>query len=419
MKAKNPKKSTSSLEISQKSAEKSTEKPVEKSRKKTKNSAKIFSMLGGLWCLGGVGLIIASFIVPPQTETIMDFPKIPSKDTPSGTYSRLTGLTVANESDLTAPAYCIQTPNGTDGARPQAGLDEAGVVFEAIAEAGITRFAAIYQNPASAIIGPIRSLRLYYLEWDTPFDCTIVHAGGAPDALQAVARGGYKDLTENYTYMYRGTYGARRWNNLFTTSGYLAKMSADRGYKGSDIKGFTRMTPDESDRSRIDSLAEEKLIIYEPSTGKTANLVVKTPDIAINFGGIANFNVRYKYDLESNTYLRSYASGASHDIYTCPAGDLGEKNPEDKCTLKQLAPSVVVAMVVQEKLASDNYHQDITATGSGTAYVFQNGTSIKGTWKKPSDAEQIKFYNSDGTEIALAPGQTFVEAVPQYGLVEY
>lgn len=391
-------------------------KPVENSKKK---SSKILVIFGILGILGGVGCGVGSLFLPSDSGFNAVFPKIPSDSNETGIYSRLTGLPLASQEELTAPAYCIQTPNGMDGARPQAGINQAGVVFEAIAEAGITRFAAIYQNPTSAIIGPIRSLRMYYLEWDTPFDCTIVHAGGAPDAIAAVSRGGYKDLTESYAYMYRGTNGSRRWNNLFTTSAHLAKMNADRNYGGSDIKGFTRMTPAESLKSRVDTLVEEKLNILEPSTGKTSSLVAKTPAISINFGGIANFNVRYNYDAGSNTYLRSYASGASHDIYECPSEDLGEKNPEDKCTLKQLAPSVVVAMIVQERRASDNYHENITVIGSGDAHIFQNGVAIKGTWKKDSDAEQLKFYDASGAEIALAPGQTFIEAVPQYGSVEY
>lgn len=391
-------------------------KPVENSKRKSTKFLVFFGILG---TIGGVGCGVGSLFLPSDSGFNVVFPEIPSKKEGSEVYSNLTGLPLGSAEEIKAPAYCIQTPNGMDGARPQAGINQAGVVFEAIAEAGITRFAAIYQNPTSAIIGPIRSLRMYYLEWDTPFDCTIVHAGGAPDAIAAVSRGGYKDLTESYAYMYRGTNGSRRWNNLFTTSAYLNKMNSDRGYGGSDIKGFLRMTPSESLHSRIDSLVEEKLDIVTPSTGKTSSLIAKTPTIAVNFGGLANFNVRYNYDAESNTYLRSYASGAAHNIYECPGEDLGEKNPEDKCTLKQLAPSVVVAMMVQERRASDNYHENITVLGSGDAYIFQNGSSIKGTWKKTSDAEQIKFYNADGTEIALAPGQTFVEAVPQYGSVEY
>ena len=76
-------------------------------------------------------------------------------------------------------------------------------------------------------------------------------------------------------------------------------------------------------------------------------------------------------------------------------------------------------MVVEEKKASDNYHEDIKAIGSGGAYIFQNGTVIKGEWLKSSAQEQIKFYDENGAEIKLAPGQTFVEAVPNYGSIEY
>lgn len=399
-----------------KNPEKFGEKPVENSQKKSTLMLVNFGILG---LIGGGAAMAAGFLTPGISSFNAVFPEVPAKaPEDNDIYSNLTGLTIKSAEDLTAPAYCIQTPNGMDGARPQAGLNEAGVVFEAIAETGITRFAAIYQNPSSAVIGPIRSLRLYYLEWDTPFDCTIVHAGGAPDALAAVSHG-YKDLTENYAYMYRGTYGVRRWNNLFTTSTYLSKMNGDRGYGGSEIKGFTRMTPDASSKSRVDNLVGEKLVIYEASGGKTSELIPKVPAIAVNFGGIASFNVRYNYDVSSNTYLRSYATGASHDIYDCPAADLGEKNPETDCALKQLAPTVVAVMVVPEKRASDNYHEDITTIGSGEAYIFQNGIAIRGTWKKPSVAEQIKFYDESGVEIALAPGQTFVEAIPGYGSVEY
>ena len=415
MKAKKTKNTDSSL----KKATKKADGVVEKSHKKpTKKSSKIMFACGFLGLAGGIGLGVAAFLLPTKTAPGVVFPEIPSKTDSTDIYSNLTGLPLASEADVTAPAYCIQTPNGTDGARPQAGLNQAGVIFEAIAESGITRFAAIYQNPTSAIIGPIRSLRIYYLKWDTPFDCTIVHAGGAPDALAAVANG-YKDLTEDYSYMYRGTYGSRLWNNLFTTSSYLKKMSSDRGYNTSNIKGFSRMTPDESARARVDSLVEEKLDIVKPSTGKTSTLKPAVDRIAVNFGGWATFNVRYKYDSSRNVYLREYETGAAHNVYECPEKDMGEKNPEDICTLTQLAPSVVAVIKVSERRASDNYHEDITAIGSGDAVIFQNGTAVEGNWRKESDADQIKFYDKSGTEIKLAPGQTFVEAVPNYGSIDY
>ena len=388
--------------------------------KKTSRQIVAFWTIGAISFAGGIACIIAGILGFNNTTSDTVFPKIPStSDVGERYYSNLTGEPLTNAADQTAPTFCIQTPNGTDGARPQSGLTKAGVIFEAIAEAGITRFAAIYQNPSQAVIGPIRSLRLYYLEWDTPFDCTIVHAGGADDALQAVASGGYRDLSEDYAYMYRGTSGARLWNNLFTTSNYLKKFNEDNGYNSSNVKGFTRMTPEESGKSRVNTGVKEQLNIVKAATENTSETVAAISSIDLNLGGWDNFNIHYEYDSDTNTYDRSYLSGAEHEVYECADEDLGEKNPEDVCSLTQMSPSVVIAMVVQESRASDNYHEDITTLGSGDVYIFQNGTAITGTWTKTSVDEQIKFFDENGKEIALAPGQTFVTAVPSYGDVEF
>ena len=395
-------------------------KPTETAKVEKKSKKNLVMIIIGIICmLGGVGCVLFAFFRPVEEVEQLEYPQVPSAISEITTYSKLTGLPVASAEELTTPVYCIQTPNGTDGARPQAGLDQAGVIFEAIAEAGITRFAAIYQNPSAAAIGPIRSLRMYYLEWDTPFDCTIVHAGGADDALAALRSGGYKDLTENYTYMYRGNKSARRWNNLFTNATDLRQFTADRGYTTSSVNGFARLTPSESGRARADSLTGEKLNITKPASGNTSTLTPQVANISIRFGGVPAYNVNYAYDVTTNTYKRSYANGNAHEIYTCPTDNLGERNPEDICTLTQLNPSVVIAMIVSERRAADNYHESITTLGSGTAYIFQNGTAVKGTWQKATRADQIKFYDEAGKEVRLAPGQTFVSAVPTYGGVEY
>ena len=405
-------------------ADKITQEPVEKSVKKvkktsndSKRTSKIMVGFGLCGLAGGIACACVGIFTPKEILPDLTFPKIPTTTSEKGIYSDLTGQPLATAEQKTAPAFCVQTPNGTDGARPQAGLNQAGVVFEAIAESGITRFAAIYQDPTSAVIGPIRSLRLYYLQWDAPFDCTIVHAGGAPDALEAVRS--YKDLTEDYAYMYRGTTGTRLWNNLFTTASYLKKMASDRGYNESNIKGFARMTPTESTIARVNAGTKGRLDIAAPAEGDTSAITPAVSDIAVNFGGWATFNVRYHYDSESNSYLRSYETGDPHNVYICPDDNLGEVNPETSCQLGQLSPSVVVVMKVTEKRASDNYHEDITTTGTGEAYVFQNGQAVKGTWQKATVADQIRFFDESGAEIRLAPGQTWVEAVPNYGSIDF
>ena len=406
-------------QLNNKINEKKHQKKHDVSSKTNSKTWIVCAIIGFLCMVGGASCALWVFLMPEEELAELKFPKLPTIVEDNKVYSHLTGLELASEADVTAPTYCVQTPNGMDGARPQSGMNEAGVVFEAIAEAGITRFAAIYQNPSAAVIGPIRSLRLYYLQWDTPFDCTIVHAGGADDALAAVRVGGYKDLTENYTYMYRGGYSSRLWNNLFITSANLAQMNTDRSYGGSDVHGFKRMKPADALKARVDDTVAEKLVITKPSTVNLSEMKPMVQDINIHFGGLPNFNVVYNYNAETNTYNRSYESGAAHEIYSCPAENLGGVNPEDNCNLVQLSPSVVVAMIVEEHKASDNYHEDITAIGSGTAYIFQNGVVTVGTWTKSTVEDQIKFHDEKGTEVALIPGQTFVEAVPDYGWVEY
>ena len=394
-----------------------------KKSQKTPKAWLVMLIIGIVSFIGGIVMFLIPLIVPEEVLPDLIFPSVPSQKVEDAAvvYSDLTGLQLADAAIKTAPTFCVQTPNGIDGARPQVGLHQAGVIFEAIAERGITRFAAIYQNPTSAVIGPIRSLRLYYLQWDTPFDCTIVHAGGADDAIAAVRSGGYKDLTENYVYMYRGNYPNydRLWNNLFTTGPYLMQFSSDYGYTTSNVNGFSRMTPAVSNKARIDNGIAEKLVITEPATNDINTVTPSVSSISLIFGGLLDFNVDYVYNVTTNSYDRSYANGEAHLVYDCPTENLGEPTPEDVCTLKQMSPSVVIAIVVDESLAWDGYHEDITAVGSGSAYIFQNGYAVPGVWTKNSVDSQIVFTDANGQEITLAPGQTFVEAIPTYGSIEY
>lgn len=343
----------------------------------------------------------------PLEEAVKE-PEIPKY------YSRLSGEEIATEADNSKPTFCVQIPNGADGARPQVGLQDAKVVFEAIAESGITRFAAVFQDPP-AVVGPIRSLRLYYLNWDVPFDCTVVHAGGSVEALDAVKSYGVRDLSENYNYMWRSSanYTVQRlWNNLFTSADYLNSFNTNNGYLSSDIKSFPRFTPSAAARNKVDVQIAERLKIDRPASGDTSLLEPKVTHITLRFGAIPNFNPVYDYDVATNTYKRSYETTTPHTSYDC-SGKSGEITPELVCTEEQLAPSVVIAMIVQEKKASyDNYHEDISTLGAGDAYVFQNGNVIEATWEKSSKDAQIIFRDKQGAEISLVPGQTWISAIP-------
>ena len=337
-------------------------------------------------------------------------------------YSILSGEEIANESLNSSPTYCIQIPNGLDGARPQVGIAQAPVVFESIAEAGITRFAAIFQNPTSSAIGPIRSLRPYYLEWDTPFDCTVVHAGGSYEALEALKNGGYRDLSEDNNYEWRDYSAYVAPNNLFTSSSLLKKFNDDNGYTTSNVKSFARMRPAEADTERQNAIEASK---DKTETNKAGD-EVKVPgtplvkNIAVNFGYTAAFNTIYKYDESTGSYLRSYADGIPHETFTCPEG-LENPAPQQQCgEAKQVAPKAIAVIMVQQSLDTDGYHIVSQTTGEGKAYVFQNGKAYEGTWSRQSYKDVIKFTDAEGKEISFVPGQLWVAAIPtSTGSVSY
>lgn len=360
-----------------------------------------------------VGAIATVAIIYFNSQSSPSAPSTPTPSTkpakPKKYYSALTGEEISHPDQNHAPTFCIQIPNGTDGPRPQVGLNQAAIIFEAIAEAGITRFAAIFQNPTSSAIGPIRSLRMYYLEWDIPFDCTIVHAGGSDDAI-AAARS-YRDLTESRAYMWRDYAGYYAPNNLFTSPALLNLFNSDHQYHNSNPVGFLRLSPKAAQKVHQTNLS---------ASTKSEDPTPLVSNISINFGSSAAFNTTYVYDSTTNSYARSYANSTPHTSYTCPP-DLDHPRPKQACSQPtQISPKVVIAMLVDQSTAWDNYHQNITTIGSDTAFIFQNGTAIKGTWSKSDRNSQIIFKDESGKPIPLTPGQTWISAVPKStGSVHY
>ncbi len=388
-----------------------------KKHKKLTKKQKIIIILASILVLLGIGAAVYFIFFRPTSSPIADNSPEPIPETKY--YSRLTGEPITKGADE-APLYCVQTPNGLDGARPQVGLTQAKIIFEAIAEAGITRFAAIYQNPEGSVLGPIRSLRTYYLDWDTPFDCTIVHAGGSDEAIAAVRSGGYREVDEDYDYVWRdySTYIAP--NNLFTSPELLQKNSNFYGYEKANYTAWPRLTPDEATTLAHNQTAPNTSDNSDTSDTSTtpSSSTPLVERITLTYGGYLDFNPVYTYNRETNQYLRSYASGDPHQSYNCPAG-LSDPSISRDCTLSQLSPSVVIAIKATEYLDTDGYHHVIKTIGSGDAVVFQNGMAIPATWEKTSRTSQITFKDSTNQEIKLTPGQTWITVLPTTGTISY
>ena len=284
-------------------------------------------------------------------------------------YSPLSGVQVADENATKRAVTAVMIENSPD-ARPQSGLADADVVFEAVAEGGITRFIALYQPSRPSLIGPVRSLRSYYADWAAGFDPSVAHVGGSGDALSMIRSGNYGvdiDQFFNSNYYWRATDRAAP-HNVYTSFDKLDALNASKSHTSST---FT----------------------FAPRTNEKA---VATPDathIAIDVStGI--FSVGYDYNATKNSYDRKEGGVAHMDR---------EKG--------QISPKVVIALKTAISLKSDADHMDITTIGSGQAYVFQNGTVIEGTWSKSSPKGQLFIKDKAGQEIKLNRGQTWITTV--------
>src|SRR5690625_4983119 len=84
--------------------------------------------------------------------------------------------------------------NNHPAARPQSGLSQADIVFEILAEGGITRFLALFQSEQPEVVGPVRSAREYYFELATGYDALYVFHGSTNFVYDMIRDRGFEKL---------------------------------------------------------------------------------------------------------------------------------------------------------------------------------------------------------------------------------
>lgn len=327
------------------------------------------------YALIGAALIIAGSIVSlilswkPPVEKVAPA-AAPAKIVPPPTYySVVTGEKVADQASLKKSVTAIMIENSPD-ARPQSGLKSAEVVYEAIAEGGITRFLAIYQQSKTGLIGPVRSLRPYYISWLTPYDASVAHVGGSAFALQTIRNGQYRDIDQFFnpsTYWRASDRYAP--HNVYTNFEKLDALNAQKGYTSSNPTGITRAD-----------------IAKQPIDARSISIQISSP----------LYNSSYAFDEASGMYLRSQA---------------GEPHTDRESG--QITAKVVIALSVQmSRVFEDGYRENIETTGTGTATIFMDGHATAATWHKDGIGGQLRFTDAAGKDIPLARGITWVTAVP-------
>jgi hypothetical protein len=294
-----------------------------------------------------------------------------SRSSDSDRTAPLTGLPANTNSDQrNRPALFVKIENSPD-ARPQTGLEQADVVYEVVAEGGITRFAAVFQSTDPGEFGPIRSVRGQDPDLVAPLKGLAVFAGGIPDYVTQI-RDVAQDLSTSSSLgegpPFRRSTDRRPPHNLY-----------------GNAAGFWGLAQQPYDE------APDPLFTY----GDQAAGAQPTRTVNIDFSPVAK--VRWQWD--GSAWRRSQ-DGRPFTV-TGP-GRIGPAN------------LVVQFVDVQDTSFTDPAGHPVPVSqleGSGEAWVLRDGAVVRGTWSKDSQDSRTR-YRANGNDIDLTPGRTWVELVP-------
>ncbi len=266
-------------------------------------------------------------------------------------------------------------------ARPQSGLAQSDIVYEAIAEGGITRFLSIFGTNEAEKAGPVRSARTFFVDWAHGYNAYLAHVGGNMDALDKIKAEKTLDLDQfAYPSSYRREYaaGLATEHTMYTSTIKLREQASKNGYSTANNFNLWKFKDDPKD--------EEK------------NLLAENQKINVDFSS-PQYLVSFAYDKATNSYKRSLA-GKPHN---------------DKLTKAQINPKNIIVMTVKRKPVVTRINEAgylMTTIGSGKAQIFLDGKSILGTWKKQSEADRESFYDEKGQEIVFNRGQFWICVIP-------
>mgnify|MGYP002428309258 FL=1 len=302
-----------------------------------------------------------------------------TKDTGKTTQSpEKKNLKIVDTSKNSRP-YAVMI-NNISVARPlQSGLQDAYIIYELIAEGGITRYMALFMDQNTERIGSIRSARHYFLDYALENDAIYVHHGQSPQAQRDFsALGVDRIVVDNSKTGWRD-------KSLNVASEHTLFTSIEKLNNGLGSKRTTR------NNDLLLNYSVDEVDISKKEGAKVAN------NVSITYS--SNTVTSYKYDETNKYYLRS-VNGKAHTDYV---------------TKEQYHFKNIITYQVKNTTLNDGENkgrQDIENIGSGEGYYITNGYSIPIKWVKESRKSQTKYYYTDGKEIDVNDGNTFIQIQP-------
>ena len=396
----------------------------------------IVSFIGLFLISLGLSFLVFSYISPKKANNLVTNIVKKSKinlDAPKVAECPINGqkYTKAEEDIWNTRRPIVAMVENSSDSRPGFGFTKADVIYEGVAEGGITRFVTVFYCGAAAEAvkaAPIRSARVYFVRMAAGYgtDPIFLHQGEANN-ICSTCPGGVKprsqiDPTVNALTLFDklGWEGGTKGNNL--DGGYnigFPIVTRNVNRLGADIT----LAWEHSVIADLDAVwadAIKRNLAFKDENGDAWNKNFKkwtfqddkassspvAADIKLGFwSNQPSYDVEWKYDSASNSYMR-FNGGASFVDFTNNKTQVAAKN--------------VVVMFAKEKGPVDTEkHMFYEVTGTGNAIVFQNGQVIKGTWSKATDLDREVFYDDNHAVVPLVRGQTWIEIVPAGNTISY
>lgn len=290
---------------------------------------------------------------------------------------------IVNEDSKTRP-YAVMINNIAEARIVQSGLPKAYMVYEIVAEGGITRYLALFKDVEVDKIGSVRSARHYYLDYVLENDAIFVHWGWSPQAQSDIGTLGINNingLTYEGRYFYRDNpFGISTEHTGFTDTEKINKAIDALGYRRETDKGL--------------------LLNY---SADSVELTGATPANTINLNYSNYTKVKYVYDEETKVYKRFNGSKEQIDY---PTGE--------QITVKNIIAYKVNTYTIAGDTKGRQYLDNV---GSGEGYYISEGQAIKINWKKDSRSSKTVYTLEDGSNLAVNDGNTFIQILPNTGSI--
>ena len=286
-------------------------------------------------------------------------------------------LKIVDEDSKTRPIAVMINNNHV--AWPHAGLNDAYLAYEILAEGGITRIMALFKDKDTEKIGSVRSARPYYLDYALENDAIYVHYGWSDKAKSDISSLGVDNingLTASSVFWRDSSLNKATEHTVFTSMEKINEYSKENGYdRDTDKDLLLNYSVDEIDLSKREDAIKADTVFMKYSYYTTTS---------------------YEYDSEKKVYKR-YMSDTPHvDAVT-----------GDQYTFK----NIIITPI--ETHTYDSYGRlELDNIGSGEGYFITLGYAIPITWSKDSRSSQTVYKNMDGEEIKVNDGNTFIQITP-------